>query len=64
MLFIVEVSQRTKTLPGSLALRVWIQKIFTKTYTHWLHLEEETCYNIQIKHQLKANTFLFFPLNV
>lgn len=59
MLFIVEVAQRRKTLSGSLALRVQIQKTLTKTYTHWLRLEEEDCCNIWIKQQLKSNAFFF-----
>lgn len=63
MLFVVEVAQRRKTLPGSLALRVQIQKTLTKTCTHWLSLEEENCYSIWIKNQLKAKAFLFFSSN-
>lgn len=63
MLFIVEVAQRRKTVPGSLAQRLQIQNTLIKTYTQWLNLEEENCYNIWIKHQLKANTFIFFPPN-
>lgn len=60
MLFIIEVAQRRKSLPRSLALREQIQEILAKTYTHWLNSEEETCYNVWIKHQLKANTSLFY----
>lgn len=60
MFFVAEVAQRRKPLPGSLVLRVQIQKILSKTYTHWSNLEEENCCNIWIKYLLKANTFLFF----